>query len=291
VSRPFFDRLAEPPRYLPLGARLFLLFGGVVSQIGWGLFAFGSIFGWTFAGNADVSSLVLFRTGVSQAQGVVTAARDTSASEGRVRVREVSYSFAGPGGSQRSGRSYITGTAPAPGESVTVEFVNAMPSVSRIQGMRQAMFGPAAVIVLIFPLIGLAIVLFSLRSGWKTGRLLSQGRLAAGKLKSKEGTNVTVNGRPVMKVTFEFVATDGQRHEASHSSTDTVALEDEASEQLLYLPDEPRSATLVDGLPGTIQASEDGGYRLERGRPVLALLLPAFAVALNALLAYLRFFR
>lgn len=291
MSRPFFDRLGEPPRDVPLAVRVYTVFGGCLAQVGWLGLAFGSMFGWFFAGNADVSSLVLFRTGVSRAQGVVTSVRDTHASENRVKVQEVSYRFAGPGGEARSGTSYVTGSPPAQGQVVTVGFVDAMPSVSRIEGMRRATFGPAAAIVLVFPLIGLGLVLFCLRAGLGTRGLLADGRLAAAKLKSKERTNVTVNERPVMKLTFEFLAADGQRYEASESATDTAELEDEPSEQLLYLPDQPRSATLVDGLPKPIQASEEGSFRLEKASAAAVLVLPILTTLGNALAAYLMLFR
>lgn len=278
MSRPFFDRLAEPPRDVPLAVRVYTVLGGAggLSQFGWALLAFTSIFGWAFAGNTDAWSPLLFKTvGASLAEGVVTSVRETSASEGRVRVREVSYRFAGPDGRERSGRSYVTGTAPDAGQRVTVEFLGGTPWVSRIQGMRRALLGPGAIIVLIFPAVALGIVFFSVQSGLRTSRVLIHGRLTSASLKSKQPTNMRVNNRPVMKLTFEFVAGDGQRYEASESATDTMALEDERSEQLLYLPDEPRSATLVDGLPRAIQASEEGRLRLEKRLPPPSSCFPS----------------
>jgi hypothetical protein len=293
MSRRFFDRLAEPPRQLPLGVRLYAVFGGAgcLSQVGWGLLALTSIVGWAFAGNADAWSPLVFRMlATAQAEAVVTSMRETSASEGRTRVREVSYRFTAPDGQERSGRSYVRGSAPNPGQRVIVEFLEAWPAVSRVQGMRRGLFGPGASFALIFPAVPLGMVCFSVGSGLRLSRLLARGRLAAAELKSKVQTN-TMKGQPVMKLTFEFVAGDGQRYEASETTTDTKALEDERSERLLYLPTEPTSATLVDALPKAIQASEDGGLRLAGATALAVLVLPVLTILGNAFAAYLMLFR
>lgn len=293
MSRPFFDRLAEPPRHVGLGVRLYAVFGGAgcLSHVGWALLALMSSIGWVFAGNADAWSPLLFKTlATAQANGVVTAMRETRSSEGSTRVCEVSYRFTAPGGQERSGRSYVTGTAPHPGQRVIVEFLEALPAVSRIQGMRRGLFGPGAMVVLIFPAVPLGIVWFSVRSGVRMSRVLARGRLAAAELKSKKQTN-TVNRRPVMTLTFEFVAADGQRYGASETTTDTTALEDERRETLLYLPAEPTSAMLIDALPKAIQAGEDGGLRLESASALAVLVLPLLTTLGNAFAAYLMLFR
>ncbi len=239
-SRPFFERLAEPPRRVPPGVRIHAVLGGA-GLFGWIMLALASFFGWTLVGNADAWSPLVFKAvGASLAQGVVTSAREIRASRGAT-VREVSYRFTGPDGQERSGRSYVTWPSPAPaaGERVTVEFPAGTPSVSRIQGMRRSRLEPYVVlIVLVFPAVALAIVVFTARSGLRLSRLLAHGRLNYGRLEIGE-------------------------------------------------PGEPaESATLVDGLPKAIQATEDGGFRVEGVSAVVLLVLPLLTILGNAFAAY-----
>jgi hypothetical protein len=157
--------------------------------------------------------------------------------------------------------------------------------------MRRGLFGPGAIAALIFPAVPFGLVWFSVRSGLRLSRVLARGRLAAATLKSKVDTGNKMNRVPVMKLTFEFVAGDGKRYNASAQTTDTTALEDERSEQLLYLPAEPKSAKLVDALPKAIQASQDGGLRLAGAAALGALVLPLLTILGNGLAAYSMLFR
>ena len=288
----FFDRLAEPPRHVPLGVRLYAVFGGALGQVAWGVLLLISPIGWAFAGNADVWSPLAFRmVATSQAEGVVTSVRETNSSEGGTRVSEVSYRFRASDGREGSGRSYVTRGAPRVGQRVIVESLVALPSISRIQGMRRGLFGPGAIVVLLFIAPALGWVWFGMRSGLRLSRVLARGRLAAAALKSKVQTNV-VQRRAVMTLTFEFVASDGQRYEASETTTaDTKALEDEPHELLLYLPSEPGSARLVDALPKAIQANEHGGLRLKSAAALAVLVLPLLTTLGNAFAAYRMLFR
>jgi hypothetical protein len=154
------------------------------------------------------------------------------------------------------------------------------------------MFGPGAVIALIFPGIGLAMVVFSLRWGLARDRLLAQGKTAAATFKSKAPTNVTVNRQPLMAVTFDFVGDDGRRHEVIERTTSLANLTDEAKETVLYLPADPSKATMVDKLSPSIEADEGGNLKLAHGSRVwLALLLPILTTLSNGACAVSRFGR
>src|SRR6185436_13876998 len=97
----------------------------------------------------------------------------------------------------------------------------------------------------------------------------------------------TVNDRPVWKLTFEYVARDGQRHEATASTTDTARLEDEAQEPLLYDPARPSVAYVLDEAPARPQFESNGDLR---GRPLpglLSAIIPGLVIFCNLLvLAY-----
>ena len=80
-------RLAAPPRPVPLLVRLRLLFGGMVSQLGWFFLGFGTIFFWAFVCRAELTSWYRFRGALPTAEGRVTASSDTGASEGGSKSR------------------------------------------------------------------------------------------------------------------------------------------------------------------------------------------------------------
>ena len=269
---------ATAPRHVPFSLRLINVFN-LGGQIGWGLFAFGSIFFWTFVTNADFSGLTM-RGALQHASARVTEVKATGASVNRQAVMANHYEFS-VAGRQYRGVSYGT-SAPT---DVEVEFKDGDPETSRIVGMRRKMFGPGVSFVTIFPLIGLLIAVFAAKYGLARNGILRDGVLASGKLVEKIPTNMTINDQRVFELTFEFTTRNGQRAQAKTRTHQPSRLEDDAQEQLLYDPQNPERAYLLDEAPA--HPGVDGTGALI-GRPVgaaLRLVLPAIAIALNTLLA------
>ena len=278
------QHIAAAPRPVPLSLQVVNFFNGF-SQIGWLVFGFGMIFFWIFTLNADFS-FATFRD-FATADGKVTSVESTGASENDVNVKANHYEFSVAGRTYR-GRSYSTGDEVAAGEDVTVEYDEGNPERSRIEGMRRAIFGPAVALVNIFPMIGLLLLIPATRSGLKRNRLLREGMLAQGKLVGKRPTNMTINDRTVMELTFEFTARDGRPYTAKARTTDTARLEDEATEPLLYDPTDPKRAYVLDEAPARPEFEPNGELR---GRPVsavFALIIPVFVVAIHALVLYIK---
>jgi len=174
--------------------------------------------------------------------------------------------------------SYSTGESVSSGQSVEVEYADGNPSRSRIAGQRRAMFGAGVMFVSLFPLIGLAILVPSTISGIKRNRLLREGLIATGTLKSKSRTNMRINNRLVYELIFEFTARDGRRHETKARTTATERLEDEAQEPLLYDPADPTRAYVLDEAPARPEIEMNGDLR---GRPTAAvrsLILPTLII-------------
>lgn len=275
--------LAPPPRSVPLSLSLLNIFNGF-GQIGWLVFGFGMIFGWAFVGNADFS-LLTFRGPHAQSAGRVTSVVPTGASVNRRRVMAHRYEFS-VAGSTLHGTSYSDGESKSIGDEVTIEYDADHPERSRIEGMRRAQFGAGVAFVLLFPFIGAVFVVFAMRTGLRRNRLLRHGILAEGKLTGRERTNVVVNGHPVWALTFEFTARDGRRHQATARTADPARLEDEAQEPLLYDPDRPENAYLLDEAPARPEFEPNGDLR---GRPsgYLSVIIPGIVLAANLLmLAY-----
>ena len=273
--------LAAPPRHVPLSLRILNFFNGS-AQIGWAIFGFGMIFFWTFGSNADFSFATF--EGAGRTTGRVIRVEDTGASENESQVRASHYQYS-VAGNVFDGKSYATGAAPAEGAEVAVEYDQGNPKRSRISGMRRAMFGPWAMVVAVFPLVGFVILFFATRSGVKRNHLLREGIVTTGTLLRKEPTAVTVNRQRVWELTFEFQDRAGRRQEVSARTTDTHRLEDEAAEPLLYDPNDSSRAYVLDEVPSRPQFEGNGEIAGRGVAAVFALLLPLLVIGINALAA------
>lgn len=262
-----------PPRHVPVEAYLGAFFGGAIGQIGWLFFGFGLIFFWVFAWNSDVIGSLSFFGEKVTVSGVVQRVEPTNASENDSPVYMLVYRFVARDGSPMQGKAYATGGGWRGGETVTVEYLRRDPSASRIPGTRRSMFGAGGAIAGIFPLIGLAMILSQLAKGARASRLLSQGYLAYGRLVREAPTNVTVNNRPVMAMTFEFRARDGMTHQVVSRTTQSEVLADETLEMLLYDANNPKSAVLIDDLPGLPDVLPDRGIVLRTPRAIWPVLI------------------
>ncbi len=280
MSRPNFDRLVAPPRTVPLSLRVNALFGGMAA-FAWGVLLFTTPIFWGFVMNAEVLAPIVLGAGAATTDGRVTATGETRSSENKSRVHWIDYSYQVPAGPLLSGRSYVTGSAPDIGARLPVEYVPSWPRFSRIVGMRRAMFGPGAAIAIVFPALAAAFVAFSLYAGRQTLRLLREGRVAQATFVSQQPTNTTVNGRVVQELTFEYVTPDRGRHTFTSSTTDPTDLRDERRETILYLPEEPDTATAVDALPMAVVIDEGGELAPVPGLRWAVLALPLLVTLVN----------
>ena len=277
------QQFSAPPRHVPLSLSVLNVFNGI-AQIGWFVFGFGMIFFWAFAGNADYS-FITFRGDVAEAVGKVTGVEETGASENDTAIVANHYEYS-VAGQRFTGTSYTLGGAASAGEEVKVQYKPDNPAKSRVAGMRTGQFGPFVLFVTIFPFIGFVILYFATKSGFKRSRLLRTGVFTTGTLVDKEPTNMTVNQRRVYELTFEFTSRDGRKCEAKARTTDTARLEDEHAEPLLYDPEDPSRAYVLDEAPSRPEINGVGEFM---GRPMaaaLSLILPAIVIGAHALYFY-----
>lgn len=266
-------QIAPAPRKVPFGTRVAALFGGFDGQFGWLFIAFSSLFVGFFVLDSEVITTFEFVGKVGHAQGQVVDIRETNASENDSNVLAIRFRY------QVAGKSYdgVSYGLRAPfdaGERVKVEYLVARPHRARITGMRVRRFGRLVAIVLLFPVAGGMLVLRRLQRGFKEMKLLRKGSLAYGKLLQKNPTNTEINDQTVYELVFEFVVPPAeQQHDyrrpvgmdqkftVKHSTHETAALEDEAEEPLLYHPDDPSLAAMIDGLPGRTSVTSEGEFK------------------------------
>ena len=273
-------RFAPPPRPVPFSLSILSSLNGF-AQTGFAILGFSSIFFWTFAVNADFSFLTFWRAH-GRVSGTVTRVADTNARQNRAVIQANHYEYS-VAGKTFEGVSYSNGDAVRQGDRVLVEFFENAPQTSRIAGQRRKLFSAFASFVVIFPLIGLGFVVGAVRRGSRRARLLRDGICTTGVLKHQRATNTTVNNRRVYELEFEFTARDGRRCLAKARTSMTERLLDEREEPLLYNPENPDDAVMLDEAPSRPRFDESGALV---GRPVAALLamfIPALVIAVNVL--------
>lgn len=307
MSHPSVSRLGPPPRDVPLLLRLQLTFGGPLNQAGWGLFGFGMIFFWGFVMNCEFISWFTFSGEKATTQAVVTGSSETSMSENHRRIHAIEYWYPsvnvaegheGPVVLPKSadeiaqghrGRSYSTVQSLPAGTQVTVEYLLRDPSISCIQGMRCRGFGAAVAFVVLFPFVGLCLLVPGFLRGRKACWLLASGNLGEAQLQSREATNVRVNNQTVFRFTFQFQATDGLSHAVVVKTHETEKVGDEATEKVIYDPFNPDCAVVLDALPGSFVVDEQGLIQTASPRAaIVALIIPSLTIVGHGLYLLLR---
>jgi hypothetical protein len=286
--------LGKPPREVPPLVFVANLFGGGLSQVGWGLAGFAMIFMWFFIGFGDLTDSYSFSGDLETARGTVTDSRSTGFSVNDETVIAYQYRFVGPDGSERTGISFRTGRMLEPGTDVTVEFPADDPWQSRIEGMSRAPFGtegPAGFILALVILgpMGAGVVLIAIGGsrGMRANRLLAAGHGAMARIKSQKPTGTRINNRTVHEFVFEFVAGDGQTYETTLRTHRTEDVTHEQGELLVYDPQQPEVASLLNIMPGGVAIDDRGQVRVRDLRRTLrSLVVPAIVILVHGTIAY-----
>jgi Protein of unknown function (DUF3592) len=179
---PQADDLAPAPRPLPFRLWCHLL-AGPVTLGGSALFAFGMVFALIFAPATDPVGTWRLAQRRQEAPGWVQAATETRFHEGGgedeegVPIYRYDYTFTLPEGTPINGSSYTVGQQfqVPPAVPVTVEYDPQHPDTNRIRGTRTSPYPPGALLVVLFPAVGLVIALAGLVSGRRRARLLRDG--------------------------------------------------------------------------------------------------------------------
>lgn len=163
---------------------------------------------------------------------------------------------------------------------------------TRIAGNESGSMPGFVVFVLVFPIVGLLMVIPGIRSQAKGLDLLRNGEFIRGKIRSKEhtGSTITINDRPypVMKYTFDFEY-QGKTYQADCKTHITEPLEDEAQETILYYPEDPGFNVVYDGITNSPQMDAMGNFKPVSWTKAWVFLCPAFSIFITGI-AVLLFF-
>jgi hypothetical protein len=186
--------------------------------------------------------------------GHITRTFATNASIGEEMVFGYEYQYKISDGKILSGTGYSTGDTKNNGDEISVLYKQNDPERSVAADLRSSLFGgEIGVFVLLFQGIGLLILILSILKAKRRANILKTGAVANGKLLNRELTNVKIDKQTVYKLTFEFAASDSKTYQVTVNSYKDDRLEDETYEKLVYNPENPRKAVLLDQLPAGIK--------------------------------------
>lgn len=281
-------RLAPPPRRVGFAAGVRARFGGTLVQSGWGLIALGLLGGSWFAGDSELVTALTFVGSKHVTTGTVISAGETGA-ERAEPILEVHYRYA-VDGVEHEGESYSLSATFAPGETVRVEYLDALPSSSRIVGLRKRRFGTITSFVFGFVVLGIGLLWMRRVQLRDHPRLLREGRVASATLIHR-AIGLEVDGERVDELTFRFdvdragehagyrgAARERDEHELVLRTERADEIAAAPSHSVLFDPSRPSRALLVQELPQSVRISSDGGFDAPPGDAALLLVLPTASV-------------
>lgn len=282
--------LPPAPRHVPASLRRVLMTLGVPSTIGALFLAMGMFVLFSFTNALQMSRAVFSHLDAKMVDANVVSVSATSVTVNEDPVMAVSADYSAAGRSLRV-TSFTTAPMVSEGDVVGVRYSNTMPSMAVIDGLSASTVPSwGLTFLLIFPVVGAGLLMVQVRRGRQQAHLLAHGVEAEGTFVSKEATGTRVNDIPVMKVTFHFVDARGDTWPATARALDTSRLEDESTERVLYLPEQPAEAMVVDEIPSWLESDRRGWISPPSGvamRPIFMAVGVAGASALGVALSFL----
>ncbi|TAG42364.1 MAG: hypothetical protein EAZ31_06255 [Cytophagia bacterium] len=172
-----------------------ILFGNVITQLGWGVVVFGQVFFISFAMQADFSDFYLGKNS-PKTKGKIIEINNTNARINKRFIYEFHYEYEVKTKKLKA-FSYSTNKDIQVNDIVNIEYMNNKPEYSRIEGMQQKTFPIYAISLVIITLVGITIVVINLLKQIKNIQLLKTGIITKGKFIKMEPTNVKVDNQSI----------------------------------------------------------------------------------------------
>ncbi|RMG19884.1 MAG: DUF3592 domain-containing protein [Deltaproteobacteria bacterium] len=273
-------RIAPPPRVIPLSTRLGVRFGGL-QRAGWLLLGISVVVFANYGGRRVIEDLRMDLGDLKVVRGEVLEVRESRYVYRRRPLYEVLHRHVvtRPDGTRREirARSYVR-RPPQPGQEISIEYLADDPTLARVFRERRSGSRAFPWLFLVFPAFGLLLVLGTCRTGRRNLHLLAFGKTAKGRILERRKTDLAVNRRRVYVYTVAFEDDRGGQHVFKTKTTEVEAVGDEPEEWVLYDPDRPDAACLLDGLPGRVEVDARGEILPMGLRGWMAGALPAAVV-------------
>ncbi|TAE46663.1 MAG: hypothetical protein EAY69_08265 [Cytophagales bacterium] len=261
-----------------------ILFGNVITQLGWGVVVFGQVFFISFAMQADFSDFYLGKNS-PKTKGKIIEINNTNARINKRFIYEFHYEYEVKTKKLKA-FSYSTNKDIQVNDIVNIEYMNNKPEYSRIEGMQQKTFPIYAISVVIITLVGITIVVINLLKQIKNIQLLKTGIITKGKFIKMEPTNVKVDNQSMMRLYFEFIDYLGKTQTVSADVLDLKGLQDEPEETIFYDKNKPSKAVLIDGLPSKIKLLSDNTFEDTNTAMAFVYLILPFLGLISILMAF-----
>ena len=112
--------------------------------------------------------------------------------------------------------------------------------------------------VAMLPIAGLAIWGKGLVNAIRSSSLLKQGAIVGAKFANKKPMAASVNGRQVMKLTFQFRGPDGNAEKCEVSTPEPEQFSQKEIEYAVYMPSAPQNNVMLKGIPGSPILGQSG---------------------------------
>lgn len=261
-----------------------ILFGNVITQLGWGVVVFGQVFFISFAMQADFSDFYLGKNS-PKTKGKIIEINNTNARINKRFIYEFHYEYEVKTKKLKA-FSYSTNKDIQVNDIVNIEYMNNKPEYSRIEGMQQKTFPIYAISLVIITLVGITIVVINLLKQIKNIQLLKTGIITKGKFIKMEPTNVKVDNQSMIRLYFEFIDYLGKTQTVSADVLDLKGLQDEPEETIFYDKNKPSKAVLIDGLPSKIKLLSDNTFEDTNTAMAFVYLILPFLGLISILTAF-----
>ncbi|HOP63971.1 MAG TPA: hypothetical protein PK358_04305 [Spirochaetota bacterium] len=258
---PSFAGAGHPvQRSVPFTVMLSVLFNNLFGYMGLAFAGFGMIFCIIFTPMVDFTSFFYFGDDAAKTTGIVTDVNSTNVSVNDATVIEYRFTFSYMG-KYYTGTSYSTAHNYRPDQNAPVEFEPDSPSIARIEGMSVKPVGLFVLFVYIFPLAGLVFLFASFRRGIPAIHAIKYGVITRGKFTGMKSTGGSINRQTVYDLYFSFKDRTGKEYSAAGRTHKTWLVRDEPEERIIYDPDNPSNAVVIDAMPKRVRKflSSEGG--------------------------------
>jgi hypothetical protein len=172
-------------------------------------FGMGVLFTWAFFPWGFITEWRLSGAGAVTTPGMVRSVVDAKMKINGAKVMEYVFSYTPAGSPSREATCFTSGKKWDTGESVNVRYLTADPGLACIEGGRLSKGNWFGAIVIVFPLVGGALVGWFIMDRSRTRWLLREGQVAEVNIMSVKDTNQRVNGQTVYKIVIAGSALEG----------------------------------------------------------------------------------
>lgn len=278
---PNIENLKPAPRKIPFRLKLQLIFDRGVVQIMWIFSCAFFVSFWLFSSDYDWNSLRYVATSTEYSQGEVYHSYFVGNKLGKKSIKYSNdnlaisiyanyYKFS-RNNIIYKGISYSSYFIKN-GTLVTIEYPQGSPEISKIKGLKNTILEDSDIrrpwIMLIGFILAFIILIYNIRVSLNWMKLLENGIVGYGKLEEDKdlagisqlpgifrGKNESVQFYPLV---FRYQGLNRLTYKVKIVTTEPELLQDEELEQLIYDPNNPSNAVLLDAIPGGIVVDSDG---------------------------------